>query len=237
MWLAKYVLSALICVAIPTVTSKSLKDIPEVFPLMDDGLAAMLDRTCDWLAPPRINNGIATVALRRNGERLFLVANYVCNDNYETFYPGDSAMFCSNYKWLGNRLKCIRRITYGKDEVSKSTPVAKNCEDNNGGCAHICNQSSNKCECYGGYYVNPNDPSSCEDIDECEESNGGCSQLCNNLPGEFVCSCKSGYEIDESDGKTCLDINECKNSALSWDCEGGCENLIGSYRCQQRPHS
>uniref|UniRef100_A0A6P4E658 Signal peptide, CUB and EGF-like domain-containing protein 2 n=1 Tax=Drosophila rhopaloa TaxID=1041015 RepID=A0A6P4E658_DRORH len=69
------------------------------------------------------------------------------------------------------------------------------------------------------------------DIDECEESNGGCSQLCNNLPGEFVCSCKSGYEIDESDGKTCLDINECKDSALSWDCEGGCENLIGSYRC------
>uniref|UniRef100_A0A6P4DY59 Uncharacterized protein LOC108037084 n=1 Tax=Drosophila rhopaloa TaxID=1041015 RepID=A0A6P4DY59_DRORH len=91
---------------------------------MDDGLAAMFDRTCDWVAPPIISNGKATVALRRNGERLFLVANYVCNDNYETFYPGDSAMFCSNYKWLGNRLKCIRRPTYGKDEVSKSTPVA-----------------------------------------------------------------------------------------------------------------
>ncbi|XP_016969018.1 fibrillin-2-like isoform X2 [Drosophila rhopaloa] len=243
MWLAKYFFSALICVAISTVTSKTLKDIPEVS-LMDDDLAAMLDRTCDWLAPPRINNGKATVALRRNRERLFLVANYVCNDNYETLTSADSTMFCSNYKWLGNRPACIPRFTngvhYSEFDISSyvdsihvriPTPVTKDCEDNNGGCDHICNQSSNKCECNGGYYVNPNDPSSCKDIDECEESNGGCSQLCNNLPGEFVCSCKSGYEIDESDGKTCLDINECKDSALSWDCEGGCENLIGSYRC------
>ncbi|XP_052846692.1 signal peptide, CUB and EGF-like domain-containing protein 1 isoform X2 [Drosophila gunungcola] len=109
--------------------------------------------------------------------------------------------------------------------------VTKDCGDDNGGCAHECNKSANKCECWEGYYLDPSDLSSCKDVDECEESNGGCAQVCNNLPGEFVCTCETGYRIDESNGKTCVDINECEDSALSWDCQGGCENLIGSYRC------
>ncbi|KAH8379859.1 hypothetical protein KR009_007681 [Drosophila setifemur] len=139
------------------------------------------------------------------------------------------------------------------------TFLDNDCGEDNAGCEHICkrllypdeNEPVHKCDCREGYTLNPSDYTSCLDIDECQESNGGCSDICNNLPGSFQCACQAGYQVDPSTGKTCVgkyekeykyngyrisslshpDINECLNIELSSDCDSGCENLPGSYRC------
>ncbi|XP_017121415.1 fibrillin-1 isoform X2 [Drosophila elegans] len=220
----------------------SYRGTPVVIPFLGDAMVDFLDSTCDRLSPPRIDYGQATVERHWSGGKVFLVAIFNCSDNYEFDFSGNSMMFCSKYKWMGNQPHCIPRMDYTEDytewdedtytyEARTQPGVTKDCGDHNGGCAHECNKSTNKCECWKGYYLNPSDLSSCKDIDECQDSNGGCAQVCNNLPGEFVCTCETGYRIDDSNDKTCVDINECEDSALSWDCEGGCENLIGSYRC------
>ncbi|XP_043064151.1 uncharacterized protein LOC108096223 isoform X4 [Drosophila ficusphila] len=157
--------------------------------------------------------------------------NYIQNNNEDDFDRNDSD---DDYDQSDDEdyydQKDYEDDSYQKgptDEVRYS----KSCEDDNGGCAHICNEISNECECYDGYTINPDDSSQCDDIDECAKSNGGCMHTCFNYDGDFACTCNDGYIIDESDGTTCLDIDECADKKLSWQCEGGCENLSGSFRC------
>lgn len=217
------VLYALMCIAFSTA---SLNDIPEITPAIDNNLSFQYDDTC-W-TPPRIKNAKASVKLRRSGEHVFLVTYYSCRVNYKLKRAKDNALYCSNGIWLGLKPNCIK---IGKGNTHSMKQKKMRCRIDNGGCAHICNRSTHKCECYEGYTLNSTDLRSCKDIDECKESNGGCSQVCNNLPGEFICTCNSGFEIDESDEKTCLDIDECADPELSWDCTAGCKNLNGTYKC------
>ncbi|KAH8365730.1 hypothetical protein KR093_003824, partial [Drosophila rubida] len=114
----------------------------------------------------------------------------------------------------------------------------ENCGEDRGGCAHKCerllfpgeNEPRLKCSCHEGFALDPQDYSSCHDIDECQESNGGCSQICNNLPGSFECSCQKGYAIDAT-MNTCVDVDECALPEVLAECPNGCENTPGSYQC------
>lgn len=114
-----------------------------------------------------------------------------------------------------------------------------NCGADKGGCEQKCerllfpgeNEPRLKCSCFEGFSLDPNDYASCHDINECQLDNGGCEQLCNNLPGSYQCSCEQGLQIDTLTGNTCIDINECEQPEVAAQCEGGCENTHGSYRC------
>ncbi|XP_070136188.1 uncharacterized protein [Drosophila bipectinata] len=400
LWAAKYVLCALTCVAFVSGIPRNerrrrILEIPEE-KNVPTNLVASLDMSCveAKVMPPQISHGrVTSFDRRRKGEKVFLVAYFSCNPNYEFEQVEATMMFCSNQNWVGNIPTCLPLVDYPdgegdgdgdfdgefdeyetvdnnedneaeddedealadfneneppppppppvKDETSSSSggqpqpAVASNlkpepeiviqinessidegiepaaaqekvesrsafeaevlkpkvevavetevvthqeseveaepvepqepvpetttqkvdekpskdpyeptllghdCDQDNAGCAQICkkllypdeNEPVYKCDCREGYTLDLNDYTSCLDIDECQESNGGCSEICNNLQGGFECACQAGYQVDSSTGKTCVDIDECANPELSSDCESGCENLPGSYRC------
>lgn len=88
---------------------------------------------------------------------------------------------------------------------------AANCDDNNGGCEHQCQQTTlgAKCSCHRGYTLLENGRD-CADIDECGLENV-CSQICLNTPGSFKCDCTHGYVL-KPDGKGC------KTQGTTLDC-------------------
>ncbi|XP_050742422.1 fibrillin-1 isoform X2 [Drosophila biarmipes] len=189
---------------------------------IDDNIAEWLDETCYDIDPPEIRNGNALVTIEWSDRNSYMAATYSCIDNYELNLKGDRTLFCMNGLWLGNIPECV---------LADDDSEFKDCETYEG-CSHFCNGETGKCQCYKGYTLNSTDFKSCEDIDECKESNGGCSHKCHNMRGEYICTCNDGYEIDEEDGHTCVDIDECADPELSADCQAGCDNLVGSYKCR-----
>nr|XP_016925943.2 latent-transforming growth factor beta-binding protein 1 [Drosophila suzukii] len=184
-------------------------------------LGSNLDKTCHDVYPPKIRNGNFSITTKWSGQNYYQAAKYHCSYNYELKFDGDRDMFCSKGSWIGNVPECI----WSGDVEDKDCHTYD-------GCSHRCNEFTKRCECYEGYTLNTTDFTSCQDIDECKESNGGCSHICTNWPGEYLCLCNDGYQIDPADGRTCLDIDECANPDLSPDCQAGCDNLDGSYKCR-----
>ena len=99
------------------------------------------------------------------------------------------------------------------------------CETNEGGCEHICNNTMGSFECLCQQGFNLADDGlqcngktnffimhmvdvivsiiSCSDVDECLSSDrGGCEQSCINLQGSYECSCQQGYVL-ERNGSNC----------------------------------
>ncbi|XP_017074068.1 multiple epidermal growth factor-like domains protein 6 [Drosophila eugracilis] len=212
-------LCVLTCIAFSK-ASFNYMSIREIYPPLSPASVAELDALCS--SAPSIENGTVSIELQRSKEKFFLVASYSCKKNSDKLrLVGDKALYCSRGQWRGNKPEC---------KPIRARPKSLNCANDNGGCSHICNRSTGKCECWEGYSLN-SDLRTCKDVDECQNSNGGCSQVCNNLPGEYICTCRSGFDIDIKDGKSCFDIDECADPDLSWDCTAGCENTYGSYKC------
>ncbi|XP_035701322.1 uncharacterized protein LOC118433481 [Folsomia candida] len=97
------------------------------------------------------------------------------------------------------------------------------CSVENGGCDHICIDTSDSyrvCSCRKGYeLVNG---TACRDVNECDTENGGCDQDCTNIPGTFFCSCKPGYVLKED--KRICEPEFCQDppllvNASGWECE------------------
>ncbi|XP_052846426.1 LOW QUALITY PROTEIN: fibrillin-1 [Drosophila gunungcola] len=123
MWAAKYVLCALTCVAFATASQNSDRkrrnkmDIPEE-PNVPVALASSLDTSCAAakIMPPEISYGrVVLFDRRRKGKKVFLVAYFACNENY-SFENENTAMFCSNEKWLGEIPTCIPEPDYAEIE-------------------------------------------------------------------------------------------------------------------------
>ena len=91
------------------------------------------------------------------------------------------------------------------------------CQDNNGGCAQLCNNTVGSfiCGCSEGYTLNADDINCsgmhyhssfscksnlnvCTDIDECVLKLDPChdNATCFNTDGRFNCNCNEGYEGD-----------------------------------------
>ncbi|XP_035668270.1 kielin/chordin-like protein isoform X5 [Branchiostoma floridae] len=74
-----------------------------------------------------------------------------------------------------------------------------------GVCEFECENTigSYRCVCPAGFRLNPEDQSTCLDIDECEEE--VCSQQCMNSYGSFKCTCDLGFVLDV-DGFNCTEL-------------------------------
>ncbi|XP_019630752.1 PREDICTED: kielin/chordin-like protein isoform X25 [Branchiostoma belcheri] len=62
---------------------------------------------------------------------------------------------------------------------------------------------SYRCVCPAGFSLNPEDQSTCLDIDECEEP--VCAQQCMNSYGSYKCNCDLGFVLDV-DGFNCTEL-------------------------------
>ncbi|XP_035249963.1 growth arrest-specific protein 6 [Anguilla anguilla] len=101
------------------------------------------------------------------------------------------------------------------------------CDKNNGGCEHECNNTvgSYRCFCRPGYELFHRH--ACTDVDECVAVPGVCGTArCVNLVGSYQCVCDEGYVYDNV-SKSCLDVDECESQV----CAEECVNTPGSFRC------
>ncbi|XP_017066756.1 uncharacterized protein LOC108104917 isoform X2 [Drosophila eugracilis] len=128
MWAAKYVLCALTCVAFASASpnserrKKNIMDIPEE-PKVPVYLAPTLDMSCSVakITPPEINHGkVERYERRRRGKKVFLVAFFNCDLDYE-FESENAEMFCSNNKWVGEIPTCIPKSDYLEPEPTDET--------------------------------------------------------------------------------------------------------------------
>ncbi|XP_060560681.1 uncharacterized protein LOC132720542 isoform X1 [Ruditapes philippinarum] len=87
----------------------------------------------------------------------------------------------------------LQVFTYDDDE----------CQTENGGCEHTCENfvGSYICKCFHGYRLNE-DRQHCDDIDECLSGMSTCEQTCSNNQGSFTCGCEDGFELN-NDGHSC----------------------------------
>ncbi|XP_034020224.1 CD248 molecule, endosialin a [Thalassophryne amazonica] len=109
------------------------------------------------------------------------------------------------------------------------SPLATDgCDQNNGGCQHICRPARDHfyCECADGFELGV-DGQSCELSDVCQDA--PCEMECLPVSDGYRCACPQGYML-ATDEHGCLDVDECLQSP----CEQLCVNTLGSFQCQCR---
>ncbi|XP_034656896.1 uncharacterized protein LOC117894121 isoform X2 [Drosophila subobscura] len=103
-------------------------------------------------------------------------------------------------------IKCGLGLLLGADG---SCVDVDECQLNNGGCSHRCenSQGSFQCACPAGYQLD-SDLRTCQDVDECALDKESCvAGSCVNEPGGFRCECGLGKRLS-IDGRTCLDVSQ-----------------------------
>ncbi|EDW77004.2 uncharacterized protein Dwil_GK21208 [Drosophila willistoni] len=123
MWAAQYVLCALTCITFMRETNlserrKKILALAEE-PKVNLPLASKLDLSCSQakVQAPEIRHGaVVSYERRRKGEKVFLVAYYGCNENYEFESTDATAMYCRQKEWVGEIPTCIPLAEYSEDE-------------------------------------------------------------------------------------------------------------------------
>ncbi|KAH8278249.1 hypothetical protein KR044_008526, partial [Drosophila immigrans] len=96
-------------------------------------LVQKLDLSCIQakVEAPEINHGIvARYERRRRGEKVFLVAYYACNENYEFENIQINALFCSAKQWVGELPTCWPSVEYTEDDNDDGDNDDDNGNDN-----------------------------------------------------------------------------------------------------------
>ncbi|XP_063690765.1 fibrillin-3-like isoform X2 [Bolinopsis microptera] len=149
----------------------------------------------------------------------------------EKFNEGSTLNFSCDegYKLEGyDRITCLSRELWNAE--LPSCREIKNCEENNGGCDHVCidlEAGKHECRCNPGYELI--DDTRCQDIDECSDPDvaGECEHRCVNDRGSYHCDCDTGYELDPDD-RSCSDVDECYDES---SCDQNCHNFEGGHEC------
>ncbi|XP_028252255.1 complement component C1q receptor [Parambassis ranga] len=102
----------------------------------------------------------------------------------------------------------------------------QNCELNNGGCEHLCQQDGDnvQCFCKKGFDLGK-DGFSCRIKNMCGPDT--CEHQCVMGVSGYFCKCPAGFELNENQ-RNCSDIDECQSQACNDDV---CVNTHGSYTC------
>lgn len=91
--------------------------------MVSPALASTLDMSCVQakVKAPEIRYGVVhKYERRRRGDKIFLVAVYACNDNFDFEDPDMTTLYCSNRAWVGDLPGCIPLSEYDEEEEGKS---------------------------------------------------------------------------------------------------------------------
>ncbi|XP_033753123.1 signal peptide, CUB and EGF-like domain-containing protein 1 [Pecten maximus] len=135
----------------------------------------------------------------------------------------DRDAICINTR---RRYKC--RCKPGFYGTGKICVDENECDYENGGCVHFCqNQSGNyTCSCKEGFVLD-RDGHNCIDKNECLENLGGCAAQCVNTLGSYECRCNQGYSL-APDGRNCQYGTYCKDNL---QCQHFCHTPAGKLVC------
>ncbi|XP_071787755.1 uncharacterized protein [Asterias amurensis] len=139
---------------------------------------------------------------------------------------GACAFRCVNHVG-GFQCYCNHGYTLATDGTS-CTEIPKSCScGTHGHCVEARGTTPAFCRCNDGYQQST-DRLSCERVSQTQCSCGTGSISCWEGNGERICTCRTGYQ---QSGNGCVDINECQENGGLGDCQKGCENIAGSFRC------
>lgn len=60
----------------------------------------------------------------RKGDRVFLVAVYECDEEYDLLVPSENRLYCSGRKWIGTEPKCISK-NGGNSKIFRTNYAAR----------------------------------------------------------------------------------------------------------------
>ncbi|KAJ6640874.1 hypothetical protein Bhyg_05807 [Pseudolycoriella hygida] len=96
----------------------NINDIPEDTSI-DSAFAKTLDRSCfvePRVMPPEIENAVVRNLRRQKEGRIFPVAVYTCDEDYELENEDNDRLYCSKRKWIGTHPNCMQlEENYGEN--------------------------------------------------------------------------------------------------------------------------
>ncbi|KAG3262759.1 thrombomodulin [Ictidomys tridecemlineatus] len=136
---------------------------------------------------------------------------------------------------LGLELMCMVPPGAVEGRWGREAPGAWDCNVENGGCEHACNQSAvtPSCLCPGDAVLQA-DERSCA-APTVQSCNHLCEHFCVNnseVPGSYMCMCETGYQL-AADQHRCEDVDDCK--MVPNLCPQQCVNTKGGFECQCYP--
>ncbi|XP_048108831.1 low-density lipoprotein receptor-related protein 8-like isoform X1 [Alosa alosa] len=112
---------------------------------------------------------------------------------------GPSEFSCGDGECIPHAFRCDHSEDCA-DRSDEQDCDKNECEENNGGCSHLCldQPMGVLCDCPPGMMLVGD--TQCEEIDECL-SNDVCSQICIRVNGTLSCDCHKGYIMGPHTGQ------------------------------------
>jgi len=108
-----------------------------------------------------------------------------------------------------NRYGRSNYVSAKKLKFGFKDPVPHPCDDNNGGCSHICQKTGilllEFCRCPRGWRLLQDRRTCRQNPHPCDVNNGGCSHTCRKIERRAFCRCPHGWRL-LGNRKTCRQI-------------------------------